>query len=308
MDAFARWAGQDRVRLRYVEFADLGPRAGVATTEGVIQLNQVLDGADAIRVAMRHELCHTLDFGEGLSTKALDWLDEFAANLPAASIVPIEGVDPNLQFRAEAFAELCESLTPLAAQVVEQPCAPEEELFGTAARWMRQEVWREPPAPALEVGEEVVSFDLPFYDPKDPWNRFSISATLDPDALLIESWNDANPVGAVWVDRVTGVQVDSLAQAVELPKVDDVPGELAPAGFLSLQGTDGFVVGTWYIRVEGSGQSAPRVIAFDGQTWRPVDDTCTKSISGFDRSLFVSNQQLWLGWENEGQAKWGPLL
>lgn len=144
LSEFVSWVGRGRLSVRSIEFRRLDPPfAGRFLPSRGVYLDEDLP-VQAVRAVVRHELCHALDASESLSSERLPEIEMLAELLSEAEGAVFDVPLNEMMWRQEAFAEICESLPPLAAQLAGTTCGENNTgEFEDIADWIRSRVWTE---------------------------------------------------------------------------------------------------------------------------------------------------------------------
>lgn len=173
---------------------------------------------------------------------------------------------------------------------------------------MMDTVWTHAePVTARALGPAVVLSSPP--PPSGPWTNAHIEGT-DVEGLIHVELSNGTDSDWQTIVRETGERVLERAQTVSVPELDDIPGGLAPTGWLEPRGDEDVPFAIWRLGILGQPAPTPRLIHYDADavTWRPLDDGCREDAAGRTRSLFVSDDELWVGDVVDHQVRWSPVV
>lgn len=303
-----RWLGPGRLRLHVVRIEAVAPPyGGKYVGDGVVLLDDDLEGTLEIRTVTRHEVCHALDDAEDQSGPPMGVLDQIAESLETSEAIRDLSASG---WRAEAFAQTCE-ITPFVTHLLATRCPEDDPRIAEIASWLLDRVWTESEPPSEAPLATPVVFQPPESGtiPGHPWNDGSVRATTDP-ALVQVTLVDDTGFNDVWVvDRETGqVVTDRDVDPEQLPRID-TPISPALWGWAFPYGLEGVAV-IEMLRVEVSeiGWADERMLWLDdGGSWAPVRDGCWKGSPGFPRDPFVADDRAWLSWYDGERYLWAPI-
>ncbi|MEZ4241575.1 MAG: hypothetical protein R3F59_36600 [Myxococcota bacterium] len=294
LERFNGWIGPGRLEIREVRFEALeDPLAGQwRPGAGVVRVGEDV-APSGVADVVRHELCHALDDAEHLS----DSVPSFAR---------LGRAYPQYELRTgEAFAVFCGG-GPLATATVTASSCPDDDPAQLAAfTFLADEVWTgDVPQGTNSLGDPLGGFALDQgFEPVTSW---IVLPTTDPDRLSI-ALTGASGTAEAEADFTTGERL----QSEHLPLVlgpDELPPGLfgAPAVFVKRGSRDGpgAAVLTWPMRNQP--WLPPRLVAYDGQAWRPVADTCPGADGTF-YGLFTARDQIWFARDDGEAIDWAPL-
>ncbi|MEZ4235454.1 MAG: hypothetical protein R3F59_04690 [Myxococcota bacterium] len=218
--AFDGWAGPGRVALSSVTFRALGDDhvdGMYRRTTAQVVLDEALS-ADVVRIALRHELCHALDWQEGL-LDAPDAAFDAAGDLlfsPFGADLPYD--EDRRGRRSEALAQVCE-VGPFGAVARATRCDGEPEVGAALAAFAWERVWRgapavpvRPPAP-LEATAACCAVDA-------RWDGFGIWPTAEAGRLAVHLDGAETVHLQVLLDSgapAPGPRAEGLASVREVP-------------------------------------------------------------------------------------------
>lgn len=303
LDAFEADVGEGRVVLSEVRFGSIYGAAGrFFRGSGRIRLDPELRGG-ALQRALRHELCHALDFGEGLMERPDRTFDALVRELFVDDVIDTDGLGGPRYRRSEAFARYCD-VGPLAARALSVGCPGDPPEITAAAGYLARRVWGfpEPPGPGLR--EPHASWTAPAPDPE----VFDALGTTDPSRIRV-LYGTPEGLAVHTLDIDGGQRLDGGGAALFAP---DEPLPEGLADLCPLSGDPpsgaGWSGGPAAARVRlglyGVG-TAPRILATDGEGWAPIADGC---VPYGPAALFATpDRELWLAWVDERTVSWAPL-
>jgi hypothetical protein len=302
IEGFEQAAGPGRVALTEVVFSDIyGPAIGTFSPVSFrVRLESGLQGFELERV-LRHELCHALDYTEGLVAEPDPAFDALVHDLFVLGAVDTEGLEGPRNRRSEAFARFCEK-GPLIAEALSSACPGEpDEVTEVAATLVRQvwPAWERPQSSPIP-GRVHASWTAPAPDPEE----FGVIGLADPSQIRVQYGS-----ARVDLDLESGRPPDRgasppFAPQEELP--EGLDGLCPMYGYLS-DGA-GWAEGPAAALVRFDlyeGSAVARVLAADGGAWGPVHGC----VSHQHTDLFATaDHRLWLAWVDGATVSWVPLL
>jgi hypothetical protein len=284
--AFDGWVGPDRLQIVEVRFADLDPvvLGQFRPSQDDVKLNRDL-AIGEVRWVVRHELCHALDYAEGLVEQPSPLFDHLVTQLKG------QAGPTDRARRSEVLAEAC-NVGPFGAEALAtQPCPadpPEaEELFG----WIARHVWSEydPADPAAPLGPALASGPAPEAGP------LSVSPSVEPGLVDVVGLPFA-------VDLHTGEpsgQVPAAGDAANPPPTTTPLGGVVRLGVGWPSGPGAAVVD---YTLKSQGPAGSRLVWSDGLDWSPVG--CVDASDDWD--LFTAEDQVWYAWREQA-VSWTPI-
>lgn len=297
LERFDRWVGAGRLRLAEVAFTDLEePKAGRyrGGPPRILLSDDLYLGR--LPEIMRHELCHALDYAEGLLDEPVPELDTYGER--------VDGVDRELsqRGRGEALAQACET-GPFGPAALAVPCAGEPRLAREVAAWMEREVWRgfEPPSESSPSGDPLAAVSL---DPREAWEAFQVFPTVEPDRIAVSVQTEGDGFAITYVDVNTGASAppaDLGAMAEDLP-----PGRPPGRNFPAYGWPDGPGAAVALSTFPHLVEDAPRLLAWRDGAWSFVGDGCIPHADG-RWQLFTADRRVWYAWGDGSTVAWTPL-
>lgn len=310
LEAFESWVGTGRVHVRSIQFVAFDEEVVTGSYDGsdaTIRLNNLLP-PDEARITTRHELCHALDDGESLYRSFGEPVDDIADYVEQRGADFAHLYNATSPWKREAFAEICEALPPLAAELLSQSCTMTEG-SEQAAKRVKELVWTEAPnVTRIGLGPRV-TYTLP----ADEFpSQVLIYATEDPDVLLLDlvGGRGVTGFGSIWVDRASGELALGFPNSITMGEASDWPSLDPPIpGSVGVIGEEPWFVGTLFVDVEGLGRSDGRLLIRHGtsEVWRPLHDGCRENAAGYQRSVFQIDGQIWVGGIDERTVWWAPV-
>lgn len=300
--SFEEASGRDRVALTEVVF---GPVYGAAVgsfdaVRDRIRIEPDLQGPRLERT-LRHELCHALDFAEGLMEGPDATFDALVRDLFRVGAVDTEGLGGPRYRRSESFARYCD-MGPLAASALSAACPGEPADVSEAAAYLARRVWRawEPePLPAVPETPHAS-----WTAPEPLWGEFGVLGLADPSRIRVR-------YGALVVD----LGLDDGQPMDDRPLRPFAPQEELPEGLAGLCPLYGdLLAGAGWsdgpaavlVRFDLYGEdAATRVLASEGGAWGPLGGCLSQAHTDV---FTTADHRLWLAWVDDRTVSWAPLL
>lgn len=287
LEAFEGWVGDGRVRIVRVEFDTATPGGSYTNWSRIVRLSSTLE-AGWVRIFVRHELAHALDYQQSDLSFTLPALQALAEELPTG--------DDGEGGQREAFARACE-IGPFGALVVAAGDCGIDPTVASVGRWLSTTVWRDYPPPEW-VDRGVVEAT---YRDGPTYGYYWMYPTARADRIGLELVGPFDPL-QVTLDLHTG----AVAEAVPFEPIDTAPPMLTE-GWLMVDRRgwpDGPGVGMVLPQFDPVGRLPLRLAWFDGDRWHPVNG-CVDGTRVW--SLFTAENRVWFAegdWQN---IWWTPI-
>lgn len=307
LGAFEGWIGRGRLQVEQVRFEPIDALGLGRYARRRIWIDDALDPAE-VRGVLRHELCHALDYAEGLSDAfpLLEVLGDRLAASPDPRTMDAEG------WRREAFAQAC-AIAPSTSRYLETTC-PGDDVVPAVMAWLGQTVWTETAPPAVAALGPPVVFTFPALSATDPdgeaWTDLFVAETSDP-ALVSVTVSSAGGWSTGWlVAWASGRASEASAELVAVPRPESLPlapplsGMVVPFG-VSTADRAGPVLG--FLRVTVARITVPDRLLWldvDRSAWRLVGDGCAPS-QGW--SFFFTEASAWTADLDGAGVRWSPV-
>lgn len=312
LEDFSRWIGPDRVELREIRFVDgpldVGrgtyPRAGRR-----VVLTKDLIGA-ALRNTLRHELCHAVDYQEGLLASREPLFDALVDRLTArGESLHVNPRASQRLLRSELLARICVT-GPAGTRLLQSSCPGEPDELDEAAARVEDWVWRGvDPLPLTETPppvEHTAPFDVAGVHIVASEDGRSGRLGIDGPKGWVVSWVDLAS-GDPDPDTVDPPSLYELSKPFMVPPPEPLPPGLHPPPapdlfhppYLSVAQSDRAAL---VVRPATSLGVQRRVVVLDAGTWHGVD-ACPGPVA----SVFSTPDRLWLVWAEGSLIQWTPI-
>jgi hypothetical protein len=299
LEEFEADSGEGRVQLTEVVFGQIyGDATGTfnAVTD-VIRMEPYLEGPPLERV-LRHELCHALDFAEGLMEGPHPTFDPLIHDLFMLGAIDTDGLEGPRYRRSEAFARYCD-LGPFVGHALIAACPGEPDEVNDATAYLSREVWQTWEPPPSQRGPAVhARWQAPSPDPV----AFGVLGLSDPSQIRIQYGTERVDVG---LDD--GLPRSGSTLFAPQEKLPAGVSHLCPVYGALLDGT-GWSEGpaAVLVRFELYREAAtPRILTMDGGEWTRVAGCFPQE----HIDLFsTADGRLWLAWVEDSTVSWAPLL
>ncbi|MEQ1568570.1 MAG: hypothetical protein ABMA64_23230 [Myxococcota bacterium] len=297
LDGFDRDVGAGRVHLRRVVFDDRAFAGAYDVGSRTVTLVPQLPVAEIPRV-LRHELCHALDFQEGLLARPDPLWDSVADDLFASGRVdPAPYTTARLR-RAETLATYCGE-GPWWSELTSSECADDPVQVRDLGQRLREDVWIDA-APMATTPQVVAAGRWPSGILAD---SLVVDPTEDPEVVRLRaSRGDVNAWAAVRLAGGEPVFAYDLSNDAANPAVVADGWDLSPPA-LRVGWESGPSVAFASLDLYAYG-AATRVLRTDVDgAWERVGDGCAPAVS----ALFAAQERAWLGWTAGETVWWGPI-
>jgi len=315
LERFQTWAGEDRIGLSEIVFIEIDDAGFFRGRSGRVGLSNSLTKF-RLALTLRHELCHAVDFQEGLVDRDEAGFDELVTWVLATEGHPLRKwvvKGPKRKRRAEAFAYLCQQ-APLGTAMLADPCPNDADNYARAARWVHSQVWTADPdlVPATVVAGA-----------EGRWE-----AGLTPRSLVAYGSIGQSRAAFLALDKdndnvVANVDLKSGAEVAAVDDFDLVAGmEPPPAATPYRTGTsdwfptsvDGAPTATFgersrvivpALKALDIQEEAlnPRVLAYEEDTWSIVADACPAALP----TVFRAGGEFYVAWAEGTDVAWSAI-
>jgi hypothetical protein len=299
--AFEADSGEGRVVLTGVTFAPVYGEA-IGTFSAVsdhIRLEPDLQGP-LLERALRHELCHALDFAEELMVGPDETFDALILDLFRLGSIDTGGLGGPRYRRSEAFASYCD-MGPLVAHALSSACPGEPEAVTEAAAYLTSRVWKtwDPPAAHPGPGAPHASWTAPAPDP----GEFGVMGLADPAQIRVLYGTSLVDLG-LDDGLPRGEALQAFAPQEELP--EGLSGLCPLYGSLSdgVGWSEGPAAALVRFRLYDTSAVA-RILATDGGAWG-LAEGCVPQV--YTDLFTTADHRLWLAWVDGSTVSWAPLL
>ena len=317
--AFELWAGAGRVRLSSIEVEeDLASmpdyRGAYDSLWQAVRVRADIPDAE-LRDVVRHELCHAIDFQERLLADPHPAFDALVAAAKADPDHPLGGAtddDDDRSWRTEAFAYACQD-GPIGAAALEHACPGDDPVYAEIGAFLSERVWTDATRTA-RVPPFALDPVLGSWEATTPPQQLLVVGSATSDAALV--YPQPYDGTAATISTIDGAAVYWFDDFT-LSAIDDGYDGGSPAGLQGLQPFDVSVAYSVDAVSDGEttlrlgrrlgvrvGNLAPRVFAEAGGRWSVVQGACPTAAS----SLFVANDQLYVGWAEDRDVVWAPVV
>lgn len=259
--------------------------------------------ADEVPGTLRHELCHVLDFVEGLSEQRPELFDAFAEGLfdPDIGDIPARLIPESINQRMEAFAQFCD-LGALSAAMLSVPCEGETGIAADATSFIAHSVWS-----SFEMNEVALQ-PRPIVSFQNDWtpDMLSFDATRQPDVLhaefiqLVPGTFYAQEQRTAYLNLYTGEEVLGETAVPDAPIPDGLPAELY---LTSSSGSENLAAALGFVALHHLGYSVPRRLVWVEDAWAIAEDRCTWPAE----DLFTVDERVFHAWAEGPVASWAEI-